>query len=134
MAKTREPAPPVVVAGLPAEIDTTNSAAVGQQLATAFAPGVQIVVADMTGTTFCDSTGVRALLAAHQHAAGRSAELRLAAPCAAVRQILALDGARPILAAYPTVAPPSPAPARRTPISPPPGSGNPARPAPVAEG
>ena len=50
---------PVVVV-LPAEIDVTNSEQVYDRLVAALTPGVDIVIADMTSTSFCDSSGVHA--------------------------------------------------------------------------
>jgi len=68
----------LVVIPIPAEIDTTNARDVRCQLtAAALKPGVRIVIADMTATTFCDSEGLRAFLVAHQRAARNGTELRL---------------------------------------------------------
>jgi anti-anti-sigma regulatory factor len=55
---------PVVIA-LPAEIDMANAGPVGQQLGSALTPGVQTVIADMTATIFCDSSGISMLVRAH---------------------------------------------------------------------
>lgn len=84
---------PVVVV-LPAEIDVTNSDEVYQQLMAALAPGVDTVIADMTSTSFCDSSGVHAIMRAHDRAAARDAVLRLAvSPGGSVRRVLELIGA-----------------------------------------
>jgi anti-anti-sigma regulatory factor len=40
-----------VVVTLPAEIDMANAGQVGQQLGSAIAPGVRVVIADMTAAT-----------------------------------------------------------------------------------
>jgi anti-sigma B factor antagonist len=83
---------PVVVV-LPAEIDVTNSAQVYEQLAAALAPGVDIVVADMMSTTFCDSSGVHAIMHAYETAAARGISLRLAVSSStSVRRVLQLIG------------------------------------------
>jgi hypothetical protein len=63
----RETTPPTVIR-LPAEIDATNAGRIGEVLYSAFAPGVAAVIADMTDTTFCDSSGARELLLAHHKA------------------------------------------------------------------
>ena len=68
---------PVVVV-LPAEIDVTNSEEVYEQLVAAFTPGVSTVIADMTSTIFCDSSGVHAIMHAYESAAARDVRLRLA--------------------------------------------------------
>jgi anti-sigma B factor antagonist len=84
---------PVVVV-LPAEIDVTNSDGVHQQLVAALAPGVGTVIADLTSTTFCDSSGVHAIMRAHEWASSRDVVLRLAVPQAgSVRRVLELTGA-----------------------------------------
>jgi anti-sigma B factor antagonist len=88
---------------LPAEIDTTNARDVRCQLNAALTPGVGIVIADMTATCFCDSTGIRALLLAHQRAARSGAELRLLRPGDAVRRVLKVMGADQVLAIYDSV-------------------------------
>ncbi|HEY0717279.1 MAG TPA: STAS domain-containing protein [Streptosporangiaceae bacterium] len=62
---------------LPAEIDIANADAVCELLCAALRPGVGVVVGDLSGTTFCDVSGVRAVGPAPQAAepdqAGRSA-------------------------------------------------------------
>jgi len=65
---------PVVVV-LPAEIDVTTSEQVHDLLVAALAPGVDIVIADMTGTSFCDSSGVHAIVFAHETVAARGAKM-----------------------------------------------------------
>ena len=53
---------------LRAEIDMANADRVGADLEAAFGPGVGVVVADMSGTRFCDSLGIRALVMAYRWA------------------------------------------------------------------
>jgi anti-anti-sigma factor len=95
---------PVVVV-LAAEIDVTNSDRAYQQLAAALAPGVSTVIADLTSTSFCDSSGVHAILRAHDRAAAWGAELRLAvSPGGSVRRVLELTGAASVMPVYSNVA------------------------------
>jgi anti-sigma B factor antagonist len=83
---------PVVVV-LPAEIDVTNSAQVYEQLVAVLAPGVDTVIADMTSTAFCDSSGVHAIMRAYESAAAREVRMRLAVSSAtSVRRVLELIG------------------------------------------
>ena len=83
---------PVVVV-LPAEIDVTNSQQVYEQLVGAVAPGVDTVVADMMETTFCDSSGVHAIMRAYESAEARDVGMRLAvSPTTSVRRVLQLIG------------------------------------------
>jgi anti-sigma B factor antagonist len=51
-----------------------------------------LVVVDMSGVEFCDSTGMNVLLAAHRQASERGGDLSLAAPRAPVRKILEVTG------------------------------------------
>jgi anti-sigma B factor antagonist len=83
---------PVVVV-LPAEIDVTNSEQVYDQLVSVLAPGVQTVIADMTSTAFCDSSGVHAIMHAYESAGARDVRMRLAvSPDTSVRRVLELIG------------------------------------------
>ena len=94
---------PVVVV-LPAEIDVTNSEQVYEQLLAALAPGVDIVIADMTSTIFCDSSGVHAIMHAYESAAARDVRLRLAvSPASSVRRVLELIGVGRLMPVYPSL-------------------------------
>lgn len=94
---------PVVVV-LPAEIDITNSDEVREQLAAALAPGVDTVIADLTATSFCDSSGVHAIMHAYERAAAREVGLRLAvSPGGSVRRVLQLTGADHIMPVFASV-------------------------------
>ena len=94
---------PVVV--LPAEIDVTNAEEVYEQLVGAFAPGVNTVIADMTSTVFCDSSGVHAIMHAYESAAARDVRMRLAVSSASsVRRVLELIGVGRLMPVYPTLA------------------------------
>jgi anti-sigma B factor antagonist len=95
---------PVIVV-LPAEIDVTNSDGVYQQLLAALAPGVGTVIADMTSTSFCDSSGVHAIMRAHELATTQDTVLRLAvSPAGSVRRVLQLTGAVLVMPVHSSVA------------------------------
>ena len=95
---------PVVVV-LPTEIDATNSEQVHDQLVAALAPGVDVVIADMTATSFCDSSGVHALVFAHEAAVARGIQLRLAVPPdGSVPRVLQLIGVGRVLSIYTSLA------------------------------
>lgn len=102
MANPEHLSTPVIVP-LPAEIDIANGAAVGQQLCAAFSPGVTIVIADMTATVFCDSSGISQLVLAHHCAAAHRAQLRVAVPHDQVRDVLNVTGVDHLLAVYPSL-------------------------------
>jgi anti-sigma B factor antagonist len=84
---------------MPAEIDATNADQVRQALLAAVRPEVPILVIDMTGTTFCDSAGVHAVLIAYRHAAETRTQLRLAATT--VQRVFTVIGADQLMPIYP---------------------------------
>lgn len=86
-----EHAPPVVVV-LPAELDLASARAVTETLIFAISSGPGVVVADLTGTTFCDCAAIRSLCHATEYAAARGTDLRLVIPAGHVRRVLGLTG------------------------------------------
>jgi anti-anti-sigma factor len=94
---------PAVVVALPAEIDMANAGQLGQQLGSALAPSVTTVIADMTATTFCDSSGIKMLLRARKEAVANRTQLRLAVPSAAVRRTLTLVSMDQLVPIHPTL-------------------------------
>ena len=100
---TPAPARPVVVT-LPTEIDISNAERLGEDLCAAFAVGATTVIADMTRTRFCDSSGISMLVMAHRKAVASHAELRLVALSTAVLRALTLVRIDHFLPVYPSVA------------------------------
>ncbi|HET9893857.1 MAG TPA: STAS domain-containing protein [Streptosporangiaceae bacterium] len=94
-------APSVVT--LPREIDATNSDLVHSDLIAMCVCGVTMVIADLSSTKFCDSSAVRALVRAHQFAAGAGIELRFVVSSPSVLRVLELSGLRNVLRLYPSV-------------------------------
>lgn len=92
--------PPVVIT-LPAEIDIANADEVGRQLGSAVAADVRTVIADMTATTFCDSSGIGMLVRAHKQAAANRTELWLVVPSTAVLRSLTLVSIDHLMPIYP---------------------------------
>ena len=90
-----------IVVHLPGEIDMANAASVGEDLNAAFGPGVGIVVADMSGTRFCDSSGIHALVTAHQRAQASNTQFRVVAGPGEVRRVLEIMRLDTVLAVYP---------------------------------
>ena len=89
---------------LPAEIDITNYTAAAAMLLGAVDNASGLLIADMTGTTFCDSSGMRMLLAAHDRAAANGSTLRVVIrPGSAVSRGLAILGIDRVLSLYATV-------------------------------
>ena len=81
---------PVVTA--PEEIDITNAPELRSALLVAAAHGYGRLVVDMTGTQFCDSSGLHTLLAAHKRAQAEGGELLLVISAAPVLRVFALTG------------------------------------------
>ncbi len=96
----RAPATTIVVT-LPAEIDLANADRVGADLEAAFAPGVAVVVADLSGTRFCDTSGIRALVLAHQRAQAGNTGFQVVAGPGEVRRVLGILGLDTVLDLYP---------------------------------
>jgi len=69
---------PVVAA--PIEVDATTAEQLRAVLLEAASHGHTTVVADMTGTLFCDSSGLSVLIRAHKRALEGGGELRLVIP------------------------------------------------------
>ena len=93
-----------VVVELPAEIDVTNSEQVYQQLVAALTPDITTLVADMTATIFCDSSGVHAIMHAFETAGARDVRLRLAiSPGTSVNRVLQLIGVGRLMPVYPSL-------------------------------
>jgi anti-anti-sigma factor len=100
----KRPAPAsIAVVRLPAEIDASNAEYVRERLCAAFRPGVRIVVADLTATTFCDVAGVRALARARKHGTAVNAEIRLAVRAGPVRRVLTMISPGGQFLIYPSV-------------------------------
>lgn len=89
---------PVVTA--PEEIDSTNADGLRAALLRSAAHGHATVVADMTATTFCDTSGLHVLVRAHKRALAEGGELRLVIPQAAVLRIFTITGVDSVIPIY----------------------------------
>jgi anti-anti-sigma factor len=88
-----------VVVTMPAEIDAANAAVVAGQLSAVLSEHPDLITADLTGTTFCDSAGVQAIARAAEQSAASRAEMRIAlgdSPVARVFQLTGLDQVMPV--------------------------------------
>ena len=81
---------PVVTA--PEEIDITTAPELRSALLEAAAHGHRTLVADMTRTQFCDSSGLHTLLAAHKRTQAEGGELLLVISAAPVLRVFAITG------------------------------------------
>jgi anti-sigma B factor antagonist len=111
---------PVVAA--PAEIDISNADWLDAVLRAAAARGHATFVVDMTGTTFCASSGVGVLVRAHKRAVADGGELRLVIPAsAAILRVFAITGIDQVIPNFPSLdeaLEPAPATAPRPPPDP----------------
>ena len=96
--------PRLAVVTLPGEIDTSNDGQVQDTLTSALDDGTAVLVADAGGTTFCECSGVTALLFTHHRAAAAGAQLRVVVGSPSMRRILELTAADQVLNTYPTLA------------------------------
>ena len=87
------------VVTLPAEVDVTNTGEVRQALLSAASHDMPVLIIDMSGTTFCDSAGVRAIIDATRLTAASGTELRLVATAAL--RILTIVGVDQLIPIYP---------------------------------
>ena len=86
---------------MPTEIDAANADEIRQALLAAVSPGTAILIIDMSGTTFCDSAGLKAIITAHSRAAETDTQLRLVATT--VLRILTIVGVDQLIPIYPTL-------------------------------
>jgi anti-sigma B factor antagonist len=86
--------------GRPPEVDISNAHRLGPELLGAFGPRATVVIADMSLTEFCDSTGIRHLLIANDAAMARGGELRVVVPSRAVLRVMRITGVDQVLAIY----------------------------------
>ena len=96
--------PRLAVVTLPGEIDTSNDGQIQDMLTSALDDGAAVLVADAAGTTFCECSGVTALLFTHHRAAAAGAQLRVVVGSPSMRRILELTAADRVLNTYPTLA------------------------------
>ena len=95
---------PVAVVTAPGEIDITNAEGFRDALLSALNAGAAGLIADLTPTTFLDSSGVTALVRAARRAAATGAALRLAVTAAPVLRVLSLVGIDRLIQVHPSVA------------------------------
>jgi anti-sigma B factor antagonist len=92
---------PVVAA--PEEIDMTNAAGLRAALLEAAERGDGTLVVDMTRTRFCDTSGLHALVGAHQRAQAGSGQTLLVIPDTAVLRIVAITGIDRVIPTFATL-------------------------------
>lgn len=91
------------VVTLPDEIDLTNADQIREELLAILSRGAPTVVVDMSGTTFCDSAGVNALVRVHKRATAEGADMRLTVSAPGVQRVLTITGVDSLIELYPSV-------------------------------
>ena len=93
-----------VTVTLPEEIDLINREDAYDRLYAAFACGAPVVIADLTGTTFCDAGSLRRLVTVQNRAAAQGTQLRLViAPGSVVSRLAGLTGLDRRILIYPNL-------------------------------
>jgi anti-sigma B factor antagonist len=92
------------IVGLPAEVDMSNSERLHEQLLAVIGEGATDMVVDMSGTTFCDSSGIHALLRARKRVVSQGGRLHVVASSRSVLRLFDLLGLSTLVNVYPTVA------------------------------
>jgi anti-sigma B factor antagonist len=93
-----------VTVEFPAEIDVNNAGQIRALLLSLVEEsGAQVVVVDMTETTFCDSAGITALATAHRKATAQGAVVKVVAATAPVLRIFELTGIDQVVRVFPTM-------------------------------
>jgi anti-anti-sigma factor len=90
-----------VVIPLPAEIDMANSSQVRAALLAAIGRKPAMLIADMTPTSFCDSSGMGAIVYAYRQAVAAGAEMCLVIPHPGVRRVFIMSGIETVIGIYP---------------------------------
>jgi anti-sigma B factor antagonist len=85
---------------LPCEVDIGNARRLGRELLGAFGPRVTVVIADMSLSEFCDSSGIRHLLIANDAAMAWGGELRVVVPSPAVLRVMQITRVDQVLRIY----------------------------------
>jgi anti-sigma B factor antagonist len=90
-----------VVITLPEEIDITNSPRLRETLLAVISRRPAMVVADMAATTFCDCSGITAIVSAYRQAVAAGTDMRLVLGHPAPRRVFGLCGTDTVISIYP---------------------------------
>lgn len=88
---TTDTSPGIAVVHAVGEVDLATVDRLWEELLAHLVPGMRVVL-DCEGITFCDSTGLQALIRAHHHAEATGADFVLSAVEGPVEQLLDLAG------------------------------------------
>ncbi len=96
--------PGVIVVTTPDEIDIGNAALLREAMEAAAQRQSRILAVDMTGTEFCDSTGLNVLVTAQKQAQQEGRDVCLAVRGPALLRILAVSGVGSMFRIYDSLA------------------------------
>lgn len=85
------------------ELDMSTAPSLTTAAGNAFADGYQLLMLDLSGISFMDSTGLSALLAVHREAVARDAHAAIIAPSDNALRVLEMLGVDQVLNIYPTL-------------------------------
>ena len=94
----------VAVVTLPAEIDVTNADTVRDELLAALNQNAVLLVADMSKTNFCDSSGVSAIVRVFRRGVASGGAMRLVVSAPGVQRVLSITGVDRLVDVFPSVA------------------------------
>jgi anti-sigma B factor antagonist len=88
----------------PGEIDVTNSTGLRENLLAVIGRRPALVIIDMTATTFCDSSGMAAIVSGYRQAVAAGTDLRLVIGDSPARRVFELGGIDSVIGIYPDLA------------------------------
>jgi anti-sigma B factor antagonist len=93
----------ITVISVGGELDLETAPQLQQQISTLMDQGVRRIVIDLSGVTFCDSTGLSVFVRTRNTSDETGGDIRLASPQPGVRRILQISGLYDALGTYATV-------------------------------
>jgi len=91
------------VVTFPGHVGISNVDQLRDRLLAVINRGAAVLIADMTGTTSCEHSGVEAIARACQRAGINGTQVRLAATAPTVRRVLAIEGLDRLVSIYPSL-------------------------------
>jgi len=100
---TSRTTPASTVLTLTGELDVATSLKARGVIRTLTVASGRTLIVDLSGVTFCDSSGISALLAARNHALASDAGIALVNPPPQLRRALKITGLEDVLLVYPSI-------------------------------
>lgn len=89
-----------LLVSLPAHLDESNADEVREELLAAVGHGPRVLIANMSGTAWCDWAGAAVIASAFTRALEAGVELRLVVRDEYVRRVLSLNGVDRMMSVY----------------------------------